>query len=345
MLGFVQSWFKPGANPVGIDFGTDTLRMAQVEFAGGDFNLVAAASADVPPHIRHEPSQRLEFFVETVRELMVSGGFRGRRRCSPCRPRRCSCSTCACRGWTRRRRGRRCRSRRRQAADRPVVAVLRHVVAGEVYQDQEPKHEVVLMAASRDLVNQLLAAANKARLDVVGMNVEPKALVDCFGHVYRRKTDAEMTTCFVDIGAAATRAVVARGTQILFARVIPIGGDHFNRAVATAMKLAPDDAKVLRIKLAHVQPLSADVAPPVPRQVLPLTLLRRSRRAAATERTRSGGRGRTSNSFALLVPASAPRRRTSSRGPRPPSDATGCTSPPAVLGSAEPAVPAAARRQ
>ena len=31
MLGFVQSWFKPGANPIGIDFGTDTLRLAQVE--------------------------------------------------------------------------------------------------------------------------------------------------------------------------------------------------------------------------------------------------------------------------------------------------------------------------
>ena len=34
------------------------------------------------------------------------------------------------------------------------------------------------MAASREMVNQLLAMAARARLDVVGMNVEPKAIVD-----------------------------------------------------------------------------------------------------------------------------------------------------------------------
>jgi hypothetical protein len=38
----------------------------------------------------------------------------------------------------------------------PSFALMRHVVAGEVYQDQEQKNEVVLMAASRELVNQLL---------------------------------------------------------------------------------------------------------------------------------------------------------------------------------------------
>jgi hypothetical protein len=32
------------------------------------------------------------------------------------------------------------------------------------------------------------------------MNVEPKALVDCFTNIYRRKSDAEQTTCYVDIG-------------------------------------------------------------------------------------------------------------------------------------------------
>jgi type IV pilus assembly protein PilM len=156
----------------------------------------------------------------------------------------------------------------------PSFALMRHVVAGEVYQDQEQKNEVVLMAASRELVNQLLSAASKAKLDVIGMNVEPKALVDCFGHVYRRKTDTELTTLFVDIGAAASRAVVARGSQILFGRVIPVGGDHFSRAVAAATKMSLDDAKVLRIKLAQMQPAAVAVAevkaparPPVEAQV------------------------------------------------------------------------------
>src|SRR5439155_21815446 len=59
----------------------------------------------------------------------------------------------------------------------PSQALMRHLIAGEVYQDQEPKNEVIVMAAAREFVNQLLASAAKARLDVIGMNVEPKAIV------------------------------------------------------------------------------------------------------------------------------------------------------------------------
>jgi type IV pilus assembly protein PilM len=136
----------------------------------------------------------------------------------------------------------------------PTQAVLRHIVAGEIYHDQEPKYEIVLMAARRDWVEQYLAAAAKARLDVVGMNVEPKALLDCFSHIFRRKTDTEITTCFVDIGCTASRAVIARSQRIQFARVIPIGGEHFSRAVSAALQIPLEEARLLRIKLAASQP-------------------------------------------------------------------------------------------
>jgi len=131
----------------------------------------------------------------------------------------------------------------------PSQALLRHLIAGEVYQDQEPKNEVIVMAAAREFINGLLAAAAKAKLDVIGMNVEPKALVDCFTHVYRRKSDADVTSCYIDIGCVATRAIIARGQQIFFARTIPIGGDHFSRAVAQSLRMSFDDAKLLRIRL------------------------------------------------------------------------------------------------
>src|SRR5205814_9271813 len=101
-------------------------------------------------------------------------------------------------------------------------------------------------------VNNFLAAAAKAKLNVIGMNVEPKALVDCFSHIYRRGTDSEVTNCFVDIGCGGTRAIIARGSQILFARNIPIGGDHFNRAAASALSVSFEEAKMKRLQLAHV---------------------------------------------------------------------------------------------
>jgi len=67
-------------------------------------------------------------------------------------------------------------------------------------------------------------------------------------------SDAEQTACYVDIGCSGTRATIARGPQILFARAIPVGGDHFNRAVSQALKITADDARLLRIKLCCQQP-------------------------------------------------------------------------------------------
>ncbi len=254
MLRFVQSWFAPQSNPIGVDFGSDCLRMAQVENHGGEYRLVAAASADVPANVRQDPAARVAFFADTCRELLAQGNFRGRRAVLGLpaasmyiqhlrMPKLDEEETRKALPWE---------ARGKLPID-PSQALLRHMVAGEVYQDQEPKNEVILMAANRELVNQLLAAASRAKLDVVGMNVEPKALVDCFAHVYRRKSDVDITNCFLDIGCTASRAIVSRGSRILFARVIPIGGDHFNRAVAEALKVPFEDAKILRIKLAHQQ--------------------------------------------------------------------------------------------
>lgn len=255
MLRFVQSWFAPAANPIGVDFGSDCLRMAQVEVQDGEHRLVAAASAEVPSHVRQDPAARISFFANTVRELLIRGNFRGRRAVLALpaasmhiqhlrMPRLDEEETKKALPWE---------ARGKLAID-PSQALLRHLIAGEVYQEQEQKNEVILMAANREMINQLLAAASRARLDVVGMNVEPKALAECFASVYRRKTDADITNCFIDIGCTASRAVIARGSHILFARVIPVGGDHFNRAVSEAMKISFDDAKVLRIKLARQQP-------------------------------------------------------------------------------------------
>ena len=83
------------------------------------------------------------------------------------------------------------------------------------------------------------------------MNVEPKATIDCFSHIYRRASDVESTTCYVDIGCTASRATIARGGKIQFARVIPIGGEHFSRAVATALRIPLDQARQMRVQLAE----------------------------------------------------------------------------------------------
>src|SRR5687768_14888564 len=137
MLGFVQSWFKPGANPIGVDFGTDTLRLAQVDLVNGEFQLVAAASADVPPHVRHEPSGRLEFFAQTTRELLATGGFRGRKAILALPAASMFIQHLR---MAKMEEGEMKKALPFEAAGKlpidPSFALLRHIVAGEVYQEQ-----------------------------------------------------------------------------------------------------------------------------------------------------------------------------------------------------------------
>lgn len=278
MLGFVQNWFAPKANPIGVDFGSDCLRLAQVQFTNGEYKLIAAASADVPAHVRHDPHNRIQFFVDTTRDLLAQGRFQGRQAVLSLPAasmyvqhlrlaRMDDAETRKALAWE---------ARGKLPID-PSQALLRHMIAGEVYQDQEPRNEVIIVAAAKDYVNQLLAGAAKARLDVVGMNIEPKAIVDCFAHVYRRKNDEDATTCFLDIGLTASRVIVARGESVLFARVIPIGGEHFNTAVAHALRINLDAAKLLRLQVATA-PLPTPEKAPAPEatqtssveQVMPL---------------------------------------------------------------------------
>lgn len=257
MLSFVQNFFAPKANPIGVDFGSDTLRLAQVQHLSTDprsgideYKLIAAASADVPSHIRHDPAQRMQFFVETTRDLLIQGKFRGRQAIlalpaasmfvQHLRIARMSDDEIKkALPW----------EARGQLPIDPSHALMRHIVAGEIHHDQEPKNEVIVLAAALGFVEQLLAAAGKAKLDIVGMNVEPKAIIDCFHAVYRRKADEQATSMFVDIGTGSTRAIIAQGRQIHFARTIAIGGDQFNQAAATALHTTFEDAKMQRMQM------------------------------------------------------------------------------------------------
>lgn len=253
MLGIVNHLFRPAALPIGIDFGTETLRLAQVSCGtGGEYRVVAAASLDVPTTARNDPQQRLQFFVASLKDLLASGGFRGRRAVLGLPssalsmvhlrlPRMEEKALCKAVPFE---------ARGKLPYD-PSHAVIRYLVAGEVYHGQDPKIETIVMASPRAAVEALLNAAGKAKLDVVGMNTEPLAMLDCMLRLSRRKEDHETTVLYVDIGAGGSRAVIARGTKVLFARGIGIGGDHFTRAVAQKAGCSFEEARLLRLRTAE----------------------------------------------------------------------------------------------
>jgi type IV pilus assembly protein PilM len=135
----------------------------------------------------------------------------------------------------------------------PNRAVLRHTVAGEVYQNQDVKQEVILMAAPRDAVDKHLNLLSKQKLEVVGIHVEPHALIECFSQLYKRKGDENVCTMFIDMGAGSTHVVIAHGKNMVFAKHIGVGGDMMNKAVADLIKCDVSKAREVRARASRLQ--------------------------------------------------------------------------------------------
>lgn len=304
MLGIVNQLFRPAAGPIGVDFGTETLRLAQVSCGGGEYRVVAAASLDVPTPIRNDPQQRLQFLVTSLRELLGTGGFRGRRAVLGLPSSALSMVHLRLPRMDEKALAKAVpfEARGKLPYD-PSHAVIRYLVAGEVYHGQDPKLETIVMASPKAAVEALLAAAARAKLDVVGMNTEPLAMLDCMLRLSRRREDHESTVLYVDVGAAGSRAVIARGSKVLFARAIAVGGEHFTRAVAQRAGVSFEEARLLRLRSAETaQPLAASPSAPGSERAAGTRTGRAGDRAGTTPPADDGG---TDNRFALLGAAMA----------------------------------------
>ncbi len=261
MLGITKKLFAAQPAPIGIDFGTEHLRAAQVVVVDGMPRLLAAASARLPAEIRNNQPARFEFFRDALKPLLASAPFKGRRvvLSLPAANMHIQHMRLAKTDEATLKKSLPWETRGKLPID-PTQALLRHVVAGDVFADQTPQSEVIVMAASRQFVEQSLSLATQCKLDVCGMETEPTAVVGCFEQFRRRQADQTAILCFLDVGSTATRVVIAVGGNICFARSIPIGGEQLNRAAADAWGCSAEEARDRRRRQAFEEPASATPA-------------------------------------------------------------------------------------
>lgn len=264
-MGF--GWSKTNYSPIAVDFGADSVKLLQVVNSDPP-QLVAAAMAVLPDEARTNPGARHVFFANAIRDLLKKAPFRGRS---------AVCSIPAYQTLVQHIQiqrieqedfaaqiGLQLRQRLNVDASRMVI---RHFEVAEVIRDNTPKQEVICMAASRESVMQHMQTAQKAKLDVVGMHCEPVAILRAFEHLYRG--DTSRTTCFIDLGAATSKVIIAHGSQMVFAKTIHAAGDHFNRHRAKLDNLSFLEAREARIREAAVTEEVSTVAPTTVHETAP----------------------------------------------------------------------------
>ncbi|MFA5239834.1 MAG: pilus assembly protein PilM, partial [Phycisphaerae bacterium] len=137
---------------------------------------------------------------------------------------------------------------------------VHYLVAGNVQYGDEIRNELILFAASDEAIREHIALLEAAQLRPVAIDTVPCALFRSFERLRRRGEDKEQTVVFVDIGSRFTTVVFGRGGEISFTKQIPIGGERFNREVASKLGISIDEAQMLREKLQMKNAIKAEIS-------------------------------------------------------------------------------------
>ena len=229
-MGF--GWTQNHVRPVGVDFGADSVKLLQVSDADPP-ELLAAASESIPEEVRDDLNLRLDYFTEALRRLVREGQFKGRR---------AVLSIPAAHTFVQHVRLAKSDSAQlddqiaaelqKQLGVDAACLVARHLPVGEVFTNGAARHESICLVAARQIVMQHVQAARRAGLNVVGMYCEPLAVMEAFAHRFRRAGDEDRVTLFLDVGHRTTKAMIAHGKSLVFAKIIEVAGDQLARAAA-----------------------------------------------------------------------------------------------------------------
>ncbi len=241
-------WGSRKRLPIGMDIGSQSIRMMQLQqAASGAVSVAAAAIWRFPRPSGDDPSQRRAQAMDAVARMLRSGGFKRREVVSAL-----PCSQMGIRNvrlpqmpakelrdavrW--------------EAKERFSFEVgddqLNYIDAGEVRSGNDTAQEVVLLAADKQVVEDHVSLLAAMKLRPVHIDAAPIAMFRMFDSFEAAGSEEQGSRIVVEVGEDGTRVVVARGGQIVFVKSLDMGGAALTAAVAKQLNLSADDAWQLR---------------------------------------------------------------------------------------------------
>lgn len=242
--------FSAQASPIAIDFGSASVKLLQIGSGGERPPLLAAAEVPVPDSIRAENDRLQAFYAEWLPKILRDGKFRGKRAVIAVpstqtfiQHMQISDSDGLSRDETMK------IQLQTQMGCSPHGVVVRSMEVCPVHRNGQAQKEVICIAITKETVMSYVELLRKCKLEVVGVHTDTIAMIRAFDHVNRRQGDSEVTTLYVDLGWGSTRVAITHGPDIMFARVIPIGGKNFDQLIAAAVHCDMASARAHRLSL------------------------------------------------------------------------------------------------
>ena len=242
--------FKQKPQPIGLDVGHSLIKMIQLSCYDQAIRVEAAEEETIDRNLEPGSEPWRQQVAELLQKMYREGGFTGNE-----------VITCLPSDFVK------IKSLRLDTSDpeqieeiiRTEVAErfgmdsqcdeIRYMVAGNVYQGEEIKNEVIFFGIDREQLAAHIRLLEEANLMPVSIDTVPNALFRSFQATLRRREDRELVSVFVDLGSKYSTVIIGKGQGIVFVKQIPIAGDQLNEQVASSLGISMDEAAQLRIRL------------------------------------------------------------------------------------------------
>jgi type IV pilus assembly protein PilM len=255
---------------IGLDVGSTAVRAAELT-EGSPPSVVRAAQVPLPAGaVENSEVRDVPAVSEALRELWTRGGFKSRKVWMGVGNQRVVVREIALPAMPEKDLRQSLGFQVQEFIPMPVdEAVLDYHLIEEIEIEGRPMIRLLLVAAQKAMVDTLVAAATGAKLEPIGLDLVPFALVRAVGATGAgMELEATGGEAVIDVGAHVTNIVVHAAGETRFVRILPSGGRDIT--VAIARGLSVDDEVAERLKRGE----DVDGIAATPRQALEIAMQR-----------------------------------------------------------------------
>jgi type IV pilus assembly protein PilM len=241
---------------IGVDLGSHSLKLLQIAPGGTALRAVAAARYPLPADMPRQGEAYHEALGELLRTARREGQFVGRRVVTslpteavtyknmrfPSMP---EAELAQAVQW----------EAPQRLSDGQTPMTIQHLDAGQVFQGEERRRELVVMGADTSFLEAHLQTLRGAGLKPVAVEAAPVALARSLG-LSEALGEGEGARVVVDVGHRSSKVLITRRGEVRFFKVIGIGGAHFDEAVAKHLNM--EDAEAAELRRSMPYPLPSD---------------------------------------------------------------------------------------
>jgi type IV pilus assembly protein PilM len=233
---------------IGLDIGSTAVRAAELT-EGAPPSVVRAAQVPLPAGaVENGEVRDVQAVTDALRELWVRGGFKSRKVWMGVGNQRVVVREIALPIMPDKELRQSLGFQVQEFIPMPVdEAVLDYHVIDEIEVDGRQMLRLLLVAAQKAMVDTLVAAATSAKLEPMGLDLVPFAMVRAVGATGAgMELEATGGEAVVDVGAHVTNIVVHAAGETRFVRILPSGGRDITVAIARALSVEDDVAERLK---------------------------------------------------------------------------------------------------